>query len=211
MDIDNLQATLTAGDCSSRVIINVPKARSMGLELEFAAAPSHHFDYSIALSYNDAELRSTFSSPTGDLGIRDGNRLPTVPEFQAVVAATYQWQMSANWLGYTTGTYQYVGSRFTQIGDQADGFGTVNVRRDGIGAPYTGDPFLTFDPELPSYDIVNLRVGFVNDAWDLAFFVNNVTDEVAQLSLDIERGSRARVGYLTNQPRTYGLSARVNF
>jgi len=40
-------------------------------------------------------------------------------------------------------------------------------------------------------------------------FVNNVTDERALLALDRERGTRARVGYLTNQPRTFG--ARVGF
>ena len=33
MDIENLQATVTAGSCSSRVIFNVPKARSTGIEL----------------------------------------------------------------------------------------------------------------------------------------------------------------------------------
>ena len=42
-------------------------------------------------------------------------------------------------------------------------------------------------------------------------FANNLTDERALLALDQERGTRARVGYLTNQPRTLGLSARVAF
>ena len=42
-------------------------------------------------------------------------------------------------------------------------------------------------------------------------FVNNVTDERAFLALDQERGTRARVGYLTNQPRTFGVSTRFNF
>ena len=31
------------------------------------------------------------------------------------------------------------------------------------------------------------------------------------LALDQERGTRARVGYLINQPRTIGISTRVNF
>src|SRR5204863_5686239 len=35
MDIHDLQATVTAGSCSSRVIFNVPKARSQGFEAEF--------------------------------------------------------------------------------------------------------------------------------------------------------------------------------
>jgi hypothetical protein len=41
--------------------------------------------------------------------------------------------------------------------------------------------------------------------------VNNVTNETAFLSLDRERGFRARVSYLTNQPRAIGISTRVNF
>ena len=52
---------------------------------------------------------------------------------------------------------------------------------------------------------------FLSAKMDTAFFINNVTDEEAYLTLDIERGSRARVAYMTNQPRTFGVSARVNF
>jgi iron complex outermembrane receptor protein len=42
-------------------------------------------------------------------------------------------------------------------------------------------------------------------------FVNNVFDERALLGLDRERGTRARVGYLTNQPRTFGTTLRFNY
>ena len=45
----------------------------------------------------------------------------------------------------------------------------------------------------------------------MALFLNNLTDERAFLALDRERGLRARVGYLTNPPRTFGISTRVNF
>ena len=33
----------------------------------------------------------------------------------------------------------------------------------------------------------------------------------SQLSLDRERGFRARIGYFINQPRTIGISTRANF
>ncbi|MGE0640227.1 MAG: TonB-dependent receptor [Thermoanaerobaculia bacterium] len=219
MDISDLQATVTAGSCSSRVIFNVPSAHSQGLELELTSAPSDNFDFSISASYADSELDSTLTSTdsAGVVsvvgGLEKGNRLPTVPKFQAVVAATYQWQMGGSWLGYTTGSYQYVGSRFTQFGDQTPGFGVVNLRSfnpNNIGGPYTQNLF-NFDPELPAYDNVNLRLGFLNETWDVAVFVNNVLDEEARLALDQERGTRARVGYLTNQPRTIGVSARIHF
>ena len=79
-----------------------------------------------------------------------------------------------------------------------------------IGGPLTQGSF-TFNPKLPPYDIINLRVGILKNRWDTAFYVNNATNETALLALDQERGTRARVGFLTNQPRTYGVSTRVNF
>jgi iron complex outermembrane receptor protein len=222
MDVRDLQATVTAGSCSSRVIFNVPKARSPGIELEFTAAPTRNFDFAVSTSYADGKLESTLTSTDANgnvtvvSGIKKGNRLPTVPRFQAVAAANLQGQVFSNWLCYATGTYQYVGSRFTQIGDQAEGFGIVNLlsfQQSGgqtIGGPLTATTF-TFNPRLPAYQIVNLRLGILNELWDLAFFVNNLTNERALLALDQERGTRARVGFLVNQPRTFGLSARVKF
>jgi iron complex outermembrane receptor protein len=222
MDIKDLQATVTAGSCSSRVVFNVPKAQSPGVELEFTAAPNKNFDFAVSTSLNDSKLESTLTStdPSGNVtvvsGIKKGNRLPTVPQAQVVAAATAQQQVLSSWLGYATVTYQYVGSRYTQIGDQAEGFGVVNLlsfQQSGgqtIGGPLTQDTF-TFNPKLPSYQIVNLRVGILNDTWDIALFANNLNNERALLALDQERGTRARVGFLVNQPRTFGISTRVKF
>ena len=87
MDIKDLQATVTAGSCSSRLIFNVPKSRSAGVEGEFSVAPNRHFDFALSGSYNDSELKSTVE-PTAATGIVAGRRLPTVPKFQMAVAAT---------------------------------------------------------------------------------------------------------------------------
>lgn len=222
MDITDLQATVTAGTCSSRVVFNVPEAQSNGVELELTAQPNPQFDFALSTSYTDSELGSTLTSTdaagnvTVVAGIQDGNRLPTVPEFQLAAAATYRRELRHGWVGYLSGTFQHVGSRFTQIGDQAAGFGTVNLlafEQGGggtIGGPLTQDTF-TFNPELPAYDLLNLRVGFLHEQWDVALFLNNATDERALLALDQERGTLARVGYLTNQPRTFGINTRVRF
>jgi len=218
-DIRDLQATVTAGSCSSRVVFNVPKSKSEGLEAEFEAAPTDLFDFAISATRLKSQLESTLTSTDAKgvvsivSGIEKGNRLPTVPEFQMTAAATLHWHTGASWAGYTTGVYQHVGDRFTQIGDQAAGFGTVDLNSfapNNIGGPFTQSAF-TFNPKLPAYDIVNLRVGVLVNKWDTALFVNNLTNETAFLALDQERGTRARVGYLTNQPRTIGISTRVNF
>ena len=63
---------------------------------------------------------------------------------------------------------------------------------------------------LPGYDVVNLRVGVRLPKWDVALYGNNLTDERALLAFDRERGTRARIFYLTNQPRTFGITLRFN-
>ncbi len=217
VDINDLQATVTAGSCSSRVIFNVPKARSVGGELEFATAVTDHFDFSVSGSYNNATLRSTLTSTAPDgavtvvSGIQSGKRLPSVPRFQAALAATYQQPITPEFNGYFSATYNHVGSRFTQVGD--DLIGTLNLNSFGantIGGPLTQSTF-TYDPELPAYDLVNLRLGVRHASWDVALYANNVTNELARLALDRERGTRARIGYLTNQPRTIGITTRIDF
>ncbi len=215
MDIRDLQLTVTAGSCSSRLILNAPKARSQGVEAELTVSPNEHFDFSISGSLNDSKLRSTLADGSGTPlpGIVTGNRLPSVPRVQGTAAATYGWPAGARSRAFISGSVQYVGSRYTLIDDQKPGIGTVNMNSfsgDTIGGPLTQATF-TFDPLLPSYSLVNLRTGLIRDTWEVAVFLNNVTDERAFLALDRERGLRARVGYLTNQPRTMGVTLRFNY
>jgi iron complex outermembrane receptor protein len=213
-DIENLQANVDAGSCSSRIVVNVPKAHSLGVEAELFARPSENWDFGVSATWVEARIDSnvTGAGTTPIAGIRDGNRMPTAPEFQAAASVTYSWPWSSALNGYATFTAQHVGSSFTQLADQEPPFGQLG--NGGPGFITYGDPTITsfaFPTELPSYDIGNLRVGVKGDQWELAGYVNNLWDERAFLSLDRERGSRARVGYLTNRPRTFGVSFRRDF
>ncbi|MFL5576926.1 MAG: TonB-dependent receptor [Gemmatimonadaceae bacterium] len=222
MDIRDLQLIVTAGSCSSRLVFNVPKSMSRGAELELTMAPSQYFDFAVSGTLNNAELRSTLTSTdTAGVvsvvsGIEKGNRLPSVPRVQAAAAATVRRPVWSGGLGFLTATYNHVGSRYTQIDDLAAGFGTVDLNSFAesggatIGGPLTQSTF-RFDPKLPAYDLVNLRLGITRAKWETALFVNNLTDERALLALDRERGTRARVGYLTNQPRTAGISMSFTY
>ena len=218
VDIKDLQVVVTADGCSSRLVLNAPKARSVGGELEFALAPTDYFDFSLSGSYTGSKFTSTLSGPESGVvgtGIRDGNRLPSVPKFQMGASATYQQDVAQGFRGYLTGNYQHIGSRYTQAVDQEAGVGTINLRDpdtlpNTIGGPLTQTTF-TFNPLLPAYDIVNGRFGVRHGNWDIAFYVNNITDEQAFLALDRERGLFARQGFLTNQPRTFGITTRFDF
>ena len=137
-------------------------------------APNNNFDFALAGSYNDSEVVTTLDGTEAAVhatGIREGNRLPGVPKFQMALAATYQQPVAPGFQAYVTGTYQHVGSRFTQLVDQEPGLGTVNLFP--IGGPLTQDTF-TFDPLLPAYDILNFRTGVRHGVWDFALYITNI-------------------------------------
>jgi iron complex outermembrane recepter protein len=221
-DIQDLQDGVDVSSCSSRIVVNVPKAHSYGIEAELYARPSVNWDFGISATWLNAELDSTllYAGSTDVIaGIQDGNRLPTSPEFQAAASATYSWDWSNAMNSFVNLTFQHVGSSFSRIEDERPNFGVISsdpaLQAAGAAAlrPF-GNPSITtftFAGELPSYDIVNLRFGIGSDRWHAALFCNNLTDERAFLSVDRERGRAARVGYLTNQPRTYGVSLLVDF
>jgi iron complex outermembrane recepter protein len=210
-DIDDLQVIADAGSCSSRIVLNA-QAESIGAEAELFVRPNASWDLGLSATWVQAEITETQTDATGApiAGIRDGNRLPTSPEFQASASVTYSWPWAATMEGFANFTVQHVGSSFTQLADQEPGVGFVSP---AAFFPF-GNPTInsvTFEPELPSYEIGNLRFGVKKDEWEAALFINNVWDERAFLSLDRERGFRARVAYLTNTPRTYGVQLRMNF
>ena len=207
----DLQVTLDAGSCSSRVVFNVPKAHSSGVEVETTLRPTDSLELGFAGSAVNAVFDSTVRDGTGAVlgGIRDGNRLPSVPKLQFTASLTYNFNVAGR-ESYVTASYQYVGSRFTQPADQEN-----NPRTFVHGLPFQGAPAsaaTTLDLELPKYNLVNLSAGMdFERGFSAVLYVNNVTDEKALLSFDRERGGRARLGFATNQPRTIGVTLRWSF
>jgi iron complex outermembrane receptor protein len=216
-DIKDLQATTTAGTCSSRVVFNVPTARSEGIEAELFARPTANWDFGISATVIDAKLTSSVvSTPTPGTtvvvgGLADGNRLPTAPKTQAVGSVGYTVPVKGGTDFFASATVQYVGSSFSQFENEQPGWGQIGGSGDPNAARLItyGGPLtvgvINFNPELPSYTLANLRFGFKTDRWQVAAYINNISDKSAVLALDYERGRSARVGYLTNQPRTIGL------
>ena len=216
--IKDLQITVDAGSCSSRIVLNVDKAHTTGIEAELAARPLPGLDLSLAGSYVEAEFDSTVDNVTlaSLTGIRDGNRLPSVPKFQMAATATYGSRFGDNADWYVSASYQHIGSRITQPGDQEPLVGLHSdmiffdpvTGNNGAGAVFDWTPFL----KLPSYDLVNLSAGIEFDnGLDAVLYVNNVFDESPKLAFDRERGGRARLGYHVGQPRTIGLTLRKAF
>jgi iron complex outermembrane receptor protein len=212
--IRDLQVTVDAGSCSSRIVLNVPKAHTTGIEAELAARPMPGLDLSLAGSYVEAEFDYSAPEPLATrTGIREGNRLPTVPKFQAAATATYAQRMGRNMDWYVTASVQHVGSRYTQPSDQEAANQNFNFIYFDPATGAFGTSTQNFGSlKLPSYNLVNLSTGVEWDSGlEVVAYVNNLFDENPLLSLDRERGGRARMGYNIGQPRTIGLTVRQAF
>ena len=212
-DISDLQVTLDAGSCSSRISFNVPEAHTLGAEFELGVEPIEGLEFFVAGSILEAEFDTTVVDGTGAIlgGVESGNRLASVPEFQISASSTYSFPLNIGGAseGFVSASIQHVGSRFTQPSDQVPGAGDFTSGLPFGGA--TGNELTSLDLELDPYQIINLNAGINFENWEFFIFANNLTDENALLSFDRERGGRARLGFRTNQPRTFGATVRLNF
>jgi iron complex outermembrane recepter protein len=211
-DISNLQVTADAGSCSSRVVFNVPKAHTMGIEAELSISPTPGLNLSINGSVLEAKFDSDVTTTAGVViaGIRDGNRLPTVPNFQLSANASYSFPVATDAEAYVGASFQHVGSRYTQPSDQEN-----NPRSFVSGLAFrgaTGAGATVVDLRLPSYNYVNLSAGVDwTNGLGVMLYVTNLLDENALLSFDRERGGRARLGFNIGQPRQIGITVRKRF
>ena len=213
-DISNLGVNVDAGQCSSRVVISVPEAHTMGGELEFAVHPTDALLVRFAGSYVEAQFDSTIVDPnTGSVvaGIKDGNRIPSVPNWQLSAVATYTFPgLFQSKESYVTASWQFVGDQITQSGDQVNApfpAGASFVDPSGITRQLNFRDRMELDP----YHLLNLNTGLLYDTWEVMLYIKNITDENPQQSFDRERGGRARLAYRVGQPRTFGILTRFYF
>ena len=212
-EIEDLQVTLDAGSCSSRISFNVAEAHATGVEVELNLQPLEGLQLGLAGSLVESEFDSTVAAAEGGVlgGVADGNRLASVPQIQ--LAATIDYAFGVALFGGSElvlhASLHHVGDRITQPSDQVAGAGRFVSGLAYGGA--TGLEVTELDLELDPYTLIGLRFAVRKDDWEAALHVDNLTDENARLSFDRERGGRARLGFRVNRPRTVGISVRKSF
>jgi iron complex outermembrane recepter protein len=215
-DINDLQTTLDAGSCSSRILFNVEEAHTVGLEAEVKYALADGLDVFFNASFIEAQFDSTVRDGAGNVigGIEEGNRLPSVPEVELAASFEYAWptQIVTGADAFVAGSVQYTGDRITQPSDQTATQGLPGATGLAFGS-LTGaeNPQDLVDLELDGYSTLNFAAGLKFDTVEVRGYINNITDENAELSFDRERGGRARLGFRVNQPRTFGVTVRKRF
>ena len=192
LDWDNFQFSFLDANISPLTIIqNIGKARTTGAEFDLVFAASDALTLSLSASYNDAELlqpyyRNAQEEIDGDPPRAPaGTEMPFVPELQ-----------------YTAiGRYEFETSRFP-----------IYVQ---AALAYTGESWSNLEVLLrekqADYTIVNLAAGINGEQWSLDLFIDNATDERAEI---VRYGRSYYDPYdeitqdstiTTNRPRTIGL------
>ncbi len=162
---------------------NAGKASSTGFEIELIGQPVTGLTLGLNMGYNVAETTETTVNNMGT--IQDGTTLPFAPELSGSIFVDYAFPVSDSLTGFVGADLQYVDEQVPDI---------QIVENDPV-------------PILEAYHTVNLTAGVMSGSWSAHIFVNNVTDERAEL----QQVFWPAQGTLRNQPRTIGLQFTKSF
>ena len=140
-----------------KVVANVGEASSDGLQLETLNAVGDNMEIGFNAQWVTAELDEDLSDGSAPAG----SRLPQVPEFKANL-----------WMDTSIDT-QMMGAN--------EGFFRASVS-------YTGDTVSAVQPgsqfTQKSYKSIDLKYGLMGDDWEVNLFINNVSDERADIAVN---------------------------
>jgi outer membrane receptor protein involved in Fe transport len=170
---------------------NVPDVISQGVELELSTNPIEGLNINAGLVYNDAYYDSTVVFNTLDPApntVNAGTTLSFAPEWIATGAIAYRVPISDN-----LGALFYVDGRWNSE------YTTQTLNHSA-----------TTDNE--SFAVFNGRVGIgpQNERWSVELFGQNLTDEFYFVGGFAPPLQNSRVIF-PNEPRTYGVSVRLQY
>jgi iron complex outermembrane recepter protein len=189
--------------CGYQYYNNAGNGRSYGPEIEIEAKLAADWTATFSGAWTDAELTHPNASYTSFLENvafePDGVTRPCTAGTKCQVPIMNVVKDTANvGLNYATTVADY---RVTGRADYAF-----------VGSSY--DVAYYFGYKLPSYSLVNARVGIGRGTWDAALFVDNLTNKVALMSANntsFQFNIPQVVRYSTNQPRTAGIQVNYKF
>ncbi len=175
-------------------IVNFPQAEIDGIEVWFSWLPTDNFNVEATLGINEGELSKAdtlFDGTAGAISVPVGTELPIVPDVKGNVKLEYSFDKEM-W-----GGAPYFFARYTYTGESVNSLAGIE-----------SSPFLS--PVVPqdSWSTLDLQFGIEADGWGASIFVDNATDEEAQLFFN-NRFAQQRLS--TNQPRTFGINFRRHF
>ena len=161
---------------------NAADAEVRGVEADMIWAPAsvEGLTVSASISMLDTEITKTLT-PSGD--VVAGDSLAFAPEFQGNLQARYEWQTASGMTAHIMPHLAHSAESYSDI---------IRINRDRIAG----------------WTMLGLTAGVTTDTWGAELFINNLTDERAELSRNYIN-DRERVSYAA--PRTMGVRMTYNF
>ena len=181
VDVSGLQSTIFDPSIVNLFFSdNAADAEIKGVEGDFIYYTETGLILSGAFSLLDTEITKSLI-PTGDIIV--GQELAFAPGFQGNISARKEWDLEAGYTGYWQAQFTMSDNSYSDI-----------------MAPNRA--------EQDSYNLLNLRAGITNDDWFAEMYVDNVTDERAEISNTFVF-DRQRVAII--RPLTVGLRYKLKF
>lgn len=147
-DIQALAPVITPSG-TFMVFDNAGNAVSKGFEFTSQIRPMFGLTFTTTVGYTDA----TLSEDNAAFSARKGDSLTNIPKWTGALNADYQVALPADWQGVVGASYRYTAKTYTQF--------SLSPQR----------------VELPSYDVVDLRLGAKLDSFTAMLYLRNLTDE----------------------------------
>jgi len=182
-EIEQLQTTIFDPSITNlNFSDNAADAKVAGIEGDFIWAPAAMPELNVigAFSLLDSEITRVIT-PTND--VRAGDSLAYAPESQLNLRARYEWSLGSGVMAHIMPSVTYSAEKYSDI---------ITINRDLID----------------SYVMFSVTGGVSTDQWNAELFVNNLTDERAEIArsfiFDRERVTYAR-------PLTAGVRVSYDF
>ena len=182
VEVDGLQTTIFDTSIVNLFFSdNAANAEIKGLEADFIYITDiDGLSLAGAASFLDTEITEKIT-PTDDVVV--GDELAFAPGYQGNLRVRYEWAMSNGYIGHVMPQVTISDKSYSDI---------IQINRDEI------DSWMSFD----------IRLGVTSEEWSSELFIENVTDERAEISRDFVYDTN-RVTYM--RPMTIGLKVNRKF
>ena len=191
----NIQQAFYVPTCGIQFTTNAGQAVSKGFDFQGSWQVSHAFQLDASVGYTDAKFVRTSLDASGDILEQAGDSLEGENgPWTATVGLQYNFTVLDK-------------AAFVRADDEFQSKRTTpNPNEDPLTAFYDSG----LRPN-PATNQLSIRGGVTVAHWDLAIFVNNVTNAQPQLNLTHQDSTTALYEAETLRPRTIGLAASFKY
>ncbi|NIJ37418.1 outer membrane receptor protein involved in Fe transport [Sphingopyxis panaciterrae] len=169
-------------------LVNIPKSRVIGAELELTARPVEGLRLNAGLTYIDSKVRRDPDLPLDSFGQAAsyvGESFPNTPDWNGLVDAEYSFPISGAMNAFVGGSATF---------------------RSGTSSFFGGLP----DFRIPGYSLFDVRAGFesADGDWRIQAYGRNITNKWYWVNVGVETDAIHRA---PGMGATYGLAVSYRF